>query len=70
MAKFRAGKDNATVNVLDMSYKNHRIQFKEASSVGIGNGVIYFDSQNVTSTKISDAPPENSSPSMNNEDLQ
>jgi len=70
MAKLRANKDKATVSVLDMSYKLHQIQFREAASVGIGNTVIYFDSQNVIDTKVTEAPPEYTVPSMSNEDMQ
>jgi hypothetical protein len=56
MSRLQAINDNARVNVLDMSYKEVKLDFKRSSIIGIGNGMFYCDAQDVTETSIMDFP--------------
>ncbi len=65
MAKLQALADGAKLNVLDVNYKMQRLQFKANSAVGVGNGVLYFNSQHVTHTEVEDAQAEYTTPAFN-----
>jgi hypothetical protein len=56
MARFRSNISGATANILDMSYKEIRINFKKSAVIGIGNGMFYCNASEVIETKISDSP--------------
>jgi hypothetical protein len=58
MSRFKSRSDGARVNLLDLSYKEVKMKFKVNSVVGVGNGMFYCDSAEVTDTKMSNAPPE------------
>jgi hypothetical protein len=68
MAKMQALRDGAKLNILDVNYKMHRLQFRATTTVGIGNGVLYFNSLNVTHTKIEDAQAEYTTPAVKTDD--
>jgi len=63
MSRFRSRSDGARVHILDMSYKEIKLKFKASAIVGVGNGMFYCDSMDVTETEVSDAPPEYASQS-------
>ena len=63
MIRYQSLSDGATVTVLDMTYKLIRMNFKPNSVVGVGDGMFYCDSEEVTKTKVQDAPPEYTTPS-------
>jgi hypothetical protein len=62
MSRFKARVDGATVNILDMSYKEVKIKFRTNAIVGVANGMFYCDSSDVSETKIADAPAEYTKP--------
>jgi len=70
MAKLQALKDGAKLNILDVNYKMQRLQFRANAVVGVGNGVLYFDSLKVTKTEIEDAQAEYTTPTAKNDELQ
>lgn len=69
MAKMRALKTGATIRVLDINFKEITLKFREASNVGIGNSMLYFNRDNVIgSPKVEDPPAEYLTPPLG-EDL-
>lgn len=56
MARLRSKESGATANILDMSYKEIRITFKETAVVGVGNGMFYCDATEVIDITINNSP--------------
>jgi hypothetical protein len=56
MSRLRSEESGATANILDMSYKEIRIKFKETAIVGVGNGMFYCDATEVVDTTMKDSP--------------
>ena len=54
--KVKVWRIRATANILDMSYKEIRIKFKETAIVGVGNGMFYCDATEVVDTTMKDSP--------------
>jgi hypothetical protein len=46
------------INLIDMSLKEVRLQFRTEASVGVGNGMLYCNAVDVIDTQIRDTPPE------------
>ena len=56
MSRFKSLKQEAIVNLTDMTYKEVKIKFNKSSIVGVGNGLFYCDATDVIDTKIIEAP--------------
>ena len=58
MIVFRSTETDAKINLVDMSLKEVRLQFRTEASIGVGNGMLYCNAVEVIDTQITDAPPE------------
>lgn len=56
MTRLRSKESGATANILDLSYKEIRITFKETAVVGVGNGMFYCDATEVIDITINNSP--------------
>jgi hypothetical protein len=58
MIVFRSTETDAKINLIDMNLKEVMLQFRTEASVGIGNGMLYYNAVDVIDTQIADTPPE------------
>jgi hypothetical protein len=57
MSRFQSIINEASVTILDMSYEEIKLKFKEGSIIGVGSNMFCCDAQDVMDTKVNDAFP-------------
>jgi hypothetical protein len=56
MSPLKCITESGKIQLLDMSYKEVKIEFKLGSIVGVGSGMLFCDAEDIIDTTIQDAP--------------
>lgn len=56
MSPLKCKIESGKIQLLDMSYKEVKIEFKLDSIVCVGSGMLYCDAEDIIDTTINDAP--------------
>lgn len=56
MSPLKCNRESGNIQLLDISYKEVKIEFKLNSIVGVGSGMLYCDAEDIIDTAVHDAP--------------